>query len=95
MACIVQISSFVFLGRPEFLPTTAGSLCRTPHSGQKQLKNSSAQTGNLAFRQCQHVQSQVCGSGGGQQEGGLQVFQPAAIRVTYSSQQICSEVRER
>jgi DNA-binding transcriptional LysR family regulator len=30
----VQISSFIFSGQPDFLPTTARSLCSTPHFGR-------------------------------------------------------------
>jgi len=30
---IMQLSAFAFYGEPDFLPTTAGSLCQNPHSG--------------------------------------------------------------
>jgi hypothetical protein len=34
----MQISSFVILGRPDFLPTTARSLCQNPHFGLKRAQ---------------------------------------------------------
>ena len=33
MPVIMQLSAFAFYGEPDFLPTTAGSLCQNPHSG--------------------------------------------------------------